>query len=270
MALGLRRLFDLLPRSGRRKPAAADRLPEPRCFVCDPQALVPPLDPGTVWIPNTCACDRHDVPRLASGRSLLEVLKARDVLANDDWRAVWLWNPVTVEGRRAWFSTGAGGLHLEGEAFPSADLFTFLVQHRAELAGELAILHRHRGLFADGVDAGTFVEYLTARSTDGARSSTASPHGVWERLESCWSHQRSFDAFRDAFRAEVRRAPGSTQPLPLGLRQDAVAPRAPSEEELLDRARVQVPPESSPRTADLPALVTELLAIARQRFAGRP
>jgi hypothetical protein len=167
---------------------AAENAYTSRCFLCAPEALAQPPDSPADWVPATHVCARHEPPRLASGRPLFEVLDARRVLHNGDWRTQWLFNPAFVEGKRAWFDLAAGGIRFGGEAFPSTDAFEYFVQHESENATELLALHRGRARFASGVDLQTLLAYW-AEGRDRQRR--------LERLCRLWTKQRNFAAFRD-------------------------------------------------------------------------
>jgi len=210
-----------------------------RCFLCEPAALVPPVGSPPEWVPVTHVCGRHGVPRLGSGRPLLEVFAARDVLRNDDWYSMWLFNPVQVEGHRAWFSIAAGMTFLMGEAFPSNDSFEYFSQHLEDSAVELLALHQHQALFASVVDLAAMARYLEHRSQGHAFN-----RRTFDALVENWTRRRSFAAFRE------RVDPHRTRP----------------EEELLDLAHDSQDLRSSPSGADYLNAVADLLTLARRRF----
>jgi hypothetical protein len=204
------------------------------CFLCEPGVLVRPAGSSPTWVPPmTRLCNRHDAARVASGRPLADVLAARDVCQSDDWRASWLYNPVFVEGQRAWFSVAAGGFCVHGEAFPSRDACEYFAQHLADDAAELLALHRNRAVFASGGST----EGLVAHLGRG---------GEFKRLERLLRFRALARAFA-AFKGRID--PRGSLP----------------EEELLDRARESDALLPSFSGFDLGG-IGELLDVAARRF----
>lgn len=252
------------------------------CFRCEPTVLQPPPNSPPEWVPPTMRlCPRHDPARVASGRLLSEVLDSRNVCRRGDRRVEWLFNPVLVEGERAWFSLALGTFRVLGETFPSDDPFEYFVQHNPQTAAELLSLHKHRDVFAAGANPRSLKAYFAARDgkvrkpvsddenedldeDEEEDEAGASPlawfRRLWagrqkpaaggvstrfERLCRYWSYRKEFQALRDKV------DPGRT------LREEA----------LIDHARrFEFPWQAPPSQMPLDAVIKDLLRLAARRY----
>lgn len=103
------------------------------------------------WLPLLPACETHRARALLrDGRPLLATLASFGHPV-DGAGIAFLLNPVTIDGRRAWFFPSPNGTVVYGELFASADVFEFEAQHHPLDVAILHALDARRSLAAAGL-----------------------------------------------------------------------------------------------------------------------